>query len=754
MRRFGTALSLAAAITASSALAQQDVDTVEVVGTTPLGARSEAARVPRNVQTADAEDLAASGAIDLADYLRRQFASVHVNDAQNNPLQPDLQYRGFVASPLLGLPQGLAVYQDGVRLNDPFGDTVNWALVPQSAIDTVYLMPGSDPLFGLNALGGAIAIETKTGLTAPGTSAELTAGSFGRTVLQAETGGGSRRGSYFATIERLDEDGWRDYSPTEATQAFASFRTEARLATIDASLTYADADLIGNGAAPVDLLAQNRRAIFTRPDRTQNELLLLNVTGERRLSDRLEITGNVYWRDSDTDTYNGDDSDFEECEDEPGIVCEEEDDEEEIVLDPSGEEIVADEAVLGATVNRTATRQKSKGFALQTSWRSAATAAVARQSTAGISYDDGDIGFRSSTELGRLDETRLAVPGGAFVGESFVALDAKTRNTSAFLTATLTPRAGLSVTLSGRYNRTTVKLYDRLGTALNGRHTFERFNPAVGATLDLGRDTSFYASYSEANRAPSPVELTCADEDDPCRLPNAFVADPPLEQVVASTFEVGLRGVSNGLRWRTALFRTVNDDDILFISAGALTNEGYFDNVGKTRRNGVELSLDGTAGRAQWFVGATHLDATFRDSFAVASPNHPAAVDGEIAVQRGDRLPLIPSGLVKGGVDFDVSPSFRLGAELLASGSQYVRGDEGNDAEKVSSYSIVNLRASYRVNDNVSVVFNVDNVFDRDYETFGVFGEADEVLGDDFENPLFLGPGAPRAAWLGVRLRL
>jgi outer membrane receptor protein involved in Fe transport len=737
-------------------LAQDGIDTIEVIGTTPLGAKSDSGGIAGNVQSASAAELAASGATDLADFMRRAFVSVHVNEAQSNPLQADLQYRGFVASPLLGLPQGLAVYQDGVRLNDPFGDTVNWALVPQSAIDTVYLMPGSNPLFGLNALGGAIAIETKNGETSPGTRAKVTAGSFERVAVQAETGGGTERTSYFATVEHLDEDGWRDYSPTEATQAFASVRTEANFATLEASVTYADADLIGNGAAPVELLERERRAVFTRPDRTRNEMLLVNVTGERRLSERLELAGNAYWRDGDTDTYNGDDSDFEPCDAVPAFVCEAEDDDEEIVLDAAGEPIPADDAVLGATVNRTATRQRSRGAALQASWRSESAAAIPRQSTAGMSYDEGDIDFRSSTELGRLDMTRQALPGGRFVGESFVALDAATRNTGAFATTTLTPRPNVAVTLAGRYNRTTVVLDDRLGTALNGRHTFERFNPAIGATFDLGGGTTFYASYSEASRAPSPVELTCADEDDPCRLPNAFVADPPLEQVVASTFETGLRGGGRGdWRWRVALFRTVNDDDILFISAGALTNEGYFDNVGKTRRDGIEVSVDGSAGeRTTWFLGATHLDATFRESFAVASPNHPNALDSEIAVQPGDRLPLIPRGLLKGGIDVELGPAFSVGANLLASGGQHVRGDEGNDADAIDGYAIVNLHASFRVTESLSVFLNVDNVFDRDYETFGVFGEADEVLGDDFEDPLFLGPGAPRAAWLGVRLRL
>ena len=203
--------------------ASEPIEQIEVVGTTPLGALADADSIAANVQRATAEQLRERGALDLSDFMRRSLAGVFVNEAQNNPLQPDLQYRGFVGSPLLGLPQGIAVYQDAVRLNEPFGDTVNWALIPESAIDTVYVMPGSNPLFGLNALGGAIAIETKDGFTHPGTRAEAYTGSFSRLGMEAETGGSvNDRLAWFVTASRFDEDGWRDYSPSEATQFFGN----------------------------------------------------------------------------------------------------------------------------------------------------------------------------------------------------------------------------------------------------------------------------------------------------------------------------------------------------------------------------------------------------------------------------------------------------------------------------------------------------------------------------------------------------
>jgi iron complex outermembrane recepter protein len=654
---------------------------------------------------------------------------------------------------LLGLPQGLAVYQDGVRVNEPFGDTVSWALIPESAIGSVTLMPGSNPLFGLNALGGAIAIRTKTGFDDAGTRAEALAGSWGRFGIQAETGGSVNDSlGWFVTASHLEEDGWRDFSPTDAQHLFAKLSTRGDAHSLDVSLTYADTDLLGNGAAPEGLLELDREAVFTRPDRTENRLAMLNVHGTQRLSDTVSLTGTLYRRASDARTLNGDDSDFEECEDTPGFICEEEDDEEEIALDENGAPIAADEELEGATVNRTSTDQDATGFDLQASF-TGDLAGRENLFTIGLAHDESDVEFASSTELGALDDTRLAIPGGVLVGESFIGLGASTETTGFYLTDTFSFGDDVALTLSGRYNRTKVDLEDRIDDDLSGEHTFQRFNPAAGVAWAVGDAVQLYAGYSEANRAPSPVELTCADEDDPCRLPNAFVSDPPLEQVVAKTFEGGVRGTWSAGRWHAGLFRTTSDDDIIFISAGELTNQGYFDNVGDTRREGVEVNLAGEIGeRLSWFFDYTQLAATFEEEFAVASANHPAAVEGEIEVDDGDRLPLVPERLLKAGVSIATSDRLTLGVDLLASSGAPFRGDEGNLFEELDGYALVSFRAEYELGEHATLFANVDNVLDEDYETFGVFGEADEVLGDDFDDPEFLGPGAPRAAWIGVRV--
>ena len=149
--------------------------------------------IPAPVQTATARDIETSGALDVADFLNRRMNGVHVNEIQNNPFQPDVNYRGYTASPLLGTPQGLSVYMDGVRLNQPFGDVVSWDLIPRIAIASTTLMPGSNPLFGLNTLGGALSLQTKNGLSTAGTTVQATYGSDVRRAVDVRARRPQRR---------------------------------------------------------------------------------------------------------------------------------------------------------------------------------------------------------------------------------------------------------------------------------------------------------------------------------------------------------------------------------------------------------------------------------------------------------------------------------------------------------------------------------------------------------------------------------
>ena len=735
------------------------LETVIVIGVTPFrGLDLPADMVPGNIQSATNAEIERLHGADLGAFMNRRLGSVFINEAQGNPLQPDVQFRGFVASPLLGLSQGISVYQNGVRINEPFGDTVNWALVPESAIASIDLIPGSNPLFGLNALGGALSIRTKSGFTAPGTGGELQGGSFQRVVAEIESGASfDDRLSYYGSAHYLAEDGWRQFSPSRAMHMFGDVGWRGETGSVSANFTVVDTDLIGNGPAPIELLEIDRSAIFTRPDQTENALALASVTGTWRWTENVSLDGVAYFRRSDIQTLNGDDSDFEACEQDPLFVCEEggPGEKEEIALDEDGNPILFGDAVDGATVNRSVTDQDSFGASLLLS---VSKDILGRPNwlAVGASLDSGDTEFNSNTELGSLDETRAAVSSGTFVGESFVRVDSETRNRSVFFSETLAVTPALGITLSGRYNSTTVELRDQLGTELNGSHDYSRFNGSAGVTWQVSPAAGLYAIYGESNRAPSPVELTCANPDDPCRLPNAFLSDPPLDQVVARSIEAGARGRWRRMDWHVGLFQTTNEDDIIFISAGALSNQGFFDNVGDTRRLGAEVSLTGTGfdERLLWALHYTRLDATFRDSFIVTSPNNPAAIDGEIPVPSGSRIPGVPEELLKLSADFAFTPRLSLSTELLYQSNQFLRGDEGNRLDPLQGYTVVNVGAEYRFNRHFMVFARVDNVFDTEYETFGLVGAADEVLGDEFEDPRFVSPAAPISGWIGLKWTL
>jgi outer membrane receptor protein involved in Fe transport len=387
--------------------------------------------------------------------------------------------------------------------------------------------------------------------------------------------------------------------------------------------------------------------------------------------------------------------------------------------------------------------------------------------TLGIAYSEGRSSFDSIVEVASLLENRATSRTGIFAEEFLTDVRSEVITSSVYFADTLSVTDRVAFTLSGRYDDIRIQLADRTGESpeLNGRHKFQRFNPAGGITFRPTSALTLYASYGESARAPSPVELACASEDAPCNLPNAFLADPPLEQVVAKSVEAGFRGTfGRDLRWHLGGFRTVNHDDILFqTTGGAQANVGFFDNVGDTRRTGLELSVSQRLSRLNWFIEYSLIEATFEDGFIINSPNHPVFDDdpdaspivgeGKLLVTSGSTVPGIPEHQANLGLDFMFTEHFSIGADVVLRSGVYLRGDEANLIDKTDSYSILNLRGEYRIGDQVTVFARIENVFDEEYETFGLLGEPDEVF-EDFEDPRFFGAGPPFGAWVGVKIKL
>jgi outer membrane receptor protein involved in Fe transport len=729
-----------------------------------LGRHLEQGRVPGNIQSFQAREFDEADPLNLADMLNRRAGNLIINEAQNNPFQPDILYRGFTASPLLGLPQGIAFYQNGIRVNEAFGDTVQFDLIPEFAIDDVQLHPGTNPAFGLNALGGAVTIRTKTGFSFEGARSEISGGSFGRVQGTQEYGVNIDNFALYAGGTGFRERGWRKHSPSKLGQVFGDLSMRSENVDITTNYMFARTSLTGNGAAPVELLDADRSAVFTFPDLTENSLDFLTVHGEARVSDTLSFQGNSYYRRVVRDTLNGDETDIEECEDDATLLCTE-DGEGERVRDLSGAPLAT--SLAGeepfAVFNRSKTETTGYGGALQASI-DAPILDFANRFIFGSAIDFGHTDYRATTELGGLTPDRTIDAHGILLSNDVFSTDllARNRYIGVYFTDDLSLTERLDLTVSGRFNYAFIELDDQAGTALTGEHDFTRFNPAMGLTYRLARNLAVYTSYGEANRAPTAAELSCANPDRPCRVPNAFVSDPPLAQVVSRTAEAGMRGQTRALGkrlrldWTAALFGARNQDDIVFVSAGATRGSGFFRNIGLTQRLGAEFGLKSRYGPFEGYMNYGFVRATFEESFTVRSPSNPAAdPNGEIVVGHGDRIPGIPLHSAKLGVSMDVTDRWRVAFETLIASDQFLRGDESNEQAPVDGYAIVNLRSAFRVNNNFELFAHINNLFDTDYETFGTFGETSEVFLSEVPgggtNPRFLAPGAPLGLWGGLR---
>ena len=754
----------------------------EIVVVAPYGARLSRERVAANVQSMTAEEIERSQSLDLTDLLNRNFGSISINHAQNNPLQPDVSFRGFTASPLLGLSPGLTVYQNGVRINEPFGDTVNWDLIPLSAVNEVQLFAGANPVFGLNTLGGALSLQMKNGFDYDKIGAEVYGGSFARRGALLQLGGNDGRWGYYGNVDYFEEDGWRDFSQSDALRFFGVLSLRGTDSSVDLSVALAETELRGNGSSPAELLAIDRSQVFTHPDLTENSLAQVILEGTRKLSNNIRIAGNAFYRDIGTDTFNGDGTMFEECDvDGEELLVEEEftdvngdgecsspdDTDIELVLDLDGAPIEAeiDGEELNAINNIGSRQQESYGASLQFGV-SSSVGGRANDFVLGAAYSEGRTTFDSDVEIAQLLEDRGTSRTGIFAGDFVTGVDSEVSTASVYLADTLNLSERTTLTFAGRYESTEIELMDRTGESpeLNGNHEFQRFNPGVGFTFYPSSGLTLYASYSQSARAPTPVELACASEDAPCNLPNAFLADPPLDEVVTTSAEVGVRGsTAGGLRWNAGVFHALSEDDILFQTTGGPTaNVGFFDNVSDTLRAGIELGLSQDLARLHWYVKYSLIKATFEDDFTVNSPNHPVFEDDpgarqivaedKLLVSSGADIPGLPRHQADAGIDFAFNERLLVGADVVYRSGVYLRGDEVNLLDKTDDYAILNLRGEFGISDWLTLFVRVENIFDEEYETFGLLGEPDEVF-EDFEDPRFLGAGPPFGAWVGIKLQ-
>lgn len=756
---------------------------VEVVGSTPLiGPGVEVGKVPANIQRLNAKDLAVNRAPDALGTLERNVPSVNVNGVQANPFQPDLQYRGFLASPLVGSAQGLAVYQNGVRINESFGDAVNFDLIPDIAIDDMDMMSNT-PAFGLNALGGALNVRMKDGFNTHGGQLVLQGGSFGRAQGAAEYGMQVGNVAGYIAGELLHEDGWREHSPSTLRRMYGDIGWRSDKGQLNLSLTAADNDLTGNGPAPIQLVEAARNHVFTYPDRTENTLVSPALRATMDLADGISLQAAAYYRHYRRETLNGDTFDGEACKltdknkdgkddvtgekiaARSGALCLDNDG--PVLYDSNGNRILDFlNGQRSGVFNRSKTQTDTVGASVQTTI-DRDLAGHGNFFVAGASLDYGVTDFSSHTEIGKLTTDRTVTGAGLIVSQpdgAVAPVKLRTENTYIGLHAsdTFDVTDQLSVTVGGRLNIAHVELHDKLGDDLNGSHDFVRFNPAAGATYKIGGGVVAYAGYSESNRVPTAAELACADPSQPCTLTNFFIADPPLKQVVGRTYEAGFRGrnaqVAEGVKasWSVGAFRTDLSDDLINV-ASSVNGAGYFKNIGDTRRQGFEADARLTAKDWSAYIGYAFIDATYQSSFLLSSPNNPArdrSCDC-VKVNSGDHIPSIPAHRLKLGGGYNVTEDWNVGAVVNVMGGQKLRGDASSLNPSLRGYATLDLSSGYKVTDNIQVFALAQNVTDAKYETFGTFGAVSEVNMTEApgaRDRRFVTPAAPRAIYGGVKV--
>ena len=735
---------------APPASATEKHEEVRVVAPTPVdGMPVDTMHFPGNIQHVSASEARSAATVQASETLERSFASVHLAAPQGGNFEPDVFFRGFESSPLLGTPQGISVYQDGVRLNETFGDSVHWSLIPPGAVASLDLLPGSDPLFGQNTIGGALSIHTKTGFSDPGTAVRASGGSYGRRSAAVETGGHEKQAGWFLAADALGEDGWRQDSPARLARVFGDASWRGTGLSMDLTAEFASSRLSGNGTAPPSLLAVDRTAVFTTPDRSSTSDALLAWRARVALSAGTALVVNLSGRWTRPETSNGDASPFFACEAaaDAGLLCENSPAGPQRVHDQSGAPVPA--AGLDAVLNRTAARENDGAATVQVE-SSARLFGIETRLVAGVAAEYGRTRYESSVELASFDEARAAIGTGLFARDSAVALRSSRTSLAGFFSGSLQLASAVALTAGGRFDHSSIELEDEIGVALNGDHSASRFNPTAGLTWQVGGSRVAFVSYSEAFRAPTPVELTCADPAAPCRLPNAFLSDPPLQPVTARTVEAGLRGRDGSAEWSFALYRTTTANDIVFVGSGAARGLGHFENVGATRRQGAELRFSQSLARWGWYLDYSYLDASFESTFLESSPDHPDAVGGAILVRPGDRIPTTPAHNLKAGARVRISSRWSAGIEGLFLSGQYLRGDEANLLAPLPSQLRFGVDAAYGFGACCLLFARVTNVFGRRDVDFGQVASAQPVL--DVDDHLFVSPSAPRLIRAGVQV--
>ncbi len=716
------------AVASTVAAPLQRLPTVHVMATSIEGFR----RPPPHAYGITAQVLEQQPATNFPDLLAEHLPGITLTHEQGNPLQPTLRFNGFSASPLLGTPQGLSVFLDGVRVNEPFGDTVNWDLVPTEALRSLHLVPITDPVFGLNTLGGAIIMRTQNGWSAPGGHVGVEFGSFGTTREQARYGTHHGLWSYLLAAQNLYERGVAPFSASRNRNLFGKITRQTGGNHFDFSYTFAQSKLAGAQTLPRAWI-NTPRAIYTAPDIIRNALNFFNLGDAQVLNPHWQVAVRLYLRNSNQTGFNSN-----------------------VNGDYDGRPPTLTNPVANNVVN--GLHQQSHGLNLALHHDSVVFG-LPNHASVGLSVDYDRIDYTQIQQAATFTPQRYTLGIGPF-NQAPANLRVLNRYRGIYFTDRLRLTPWLELSAGGRYQRTHINMTDRLGGALGGRHNYLRFVPSMGLDLHPSPRASYYLRYAAGLRVPMPVELTCASPNAPCTLPNALVADPNLQPVIARTVQTGGVWHMGWLRVHAEYTRTRLRHAIQYISLANMT-QGFFTNIPREQFRTLTLDLHTGRGRWLWTLSLSHTLATYQSTFLELSPsNSSAGAHGNILVRAGDHLPNIPEWDIKLLGQIQFTRHLWIHASLLAYSARYAQGDANNQDRhgQVPGYAVVNLGVRYQLGSHWHLNLSIHNLFNRVYTDFGQLGVNEFTAPNrgfntnptTWSNTQFVAPGAPRGLWLGV----
>jgi iron complex outermembrane receptor protein len=664
------------------------------------------------VQVIDAREIRASGARTFQEALQR-IPGVHLADEQGNVRQEDLSLRGFSASPVTGLPQGISVFVDGVRVNEPDAEEVAFELIPLADIERIEIVRGPNAIFGRNTLGGAIHIITRRGGREPEASVQVEGGSWEYQEVRGLVSGPLGPINGYLSLSEFSDQGWRAHGAGNGVRAFGKLAAAAEGVTATLSYQFQVDRLQQPGSLPQPTLSTDRRQNYTPGDFFEPTLHFVTFNGRARVATGLSAAVNGFFRSVDAEQFNA-------------------------------SWISPDTRLFNRTVSAGGAVQLDhyiRAGALHN--RLTAGAEAMRSAVRLRIHQEANSQFTTSENgdpLPRLtsDLYDRQWSFGAFAQEQARIIDG--------------PFAGLTATAALRFDRIGHQIVDTSpdepGNA-SGSPSFSAWIPAAGVSWAFASHWLVSASWTAGFRAPAFLELTCADPAAPCvGLQAGLGPDPTLSSlrpVRSRSVEAGVSGSPlDGFTATLTGFRADLRDDIYSVVAPGTTLV-YFQNIGETRRVGLELALRLERGAFDVEAGYAYTRATFRGNFVLATPRTP---DGTETVRPGAQLPLTPNHHLRLEGRARALPWLTLSAGFDYVGSQYFRGDEANVAPKVAPYLIfrTGAEAGWRA---WTATARVVNVLDARYETFGAFAPDGRAPGRPIEP--FLTPGAPIRVVVGLR---